>query len=1118
MVNFDEDNQGISTIDADNIENNSTSNAYLTTLTNLTDKQWIADNRAAQIDFMTKRMALLQGLPLTIFSYAAGIFRSNNKYNLFGLIDLLTYVSRLNILGSINIRPDITFTFLNEQKILDGYIATYNNGILGSALNIFMHPNDFLTMDEITDKSNDELNKIAEIDNTLYENIKNNLRAKISINSLSSPKYFLLNDNKDGIHLNEIMLKKYKSIIYGGTDYEQFEIILNNISSFPNDSGKGVDIFTAPKFIFHYYIDLNYEELEKIAYIYQNPIDSSWDQITANSSINIIKQTSYDSTYYNDTSLNLDNANDEFYEFKKSNYILIDRIKRFNQDSGLYNNLSYNDLFTYFFKNIFNCEYNYGQIYFFQNHKKIKYIYLPATIINNTNWFPEWPRPSNKFDRRLIQIYNYEYDDLKRNSSEPEFSIILMPTKITDSDLKEGTIGTFVYQSALEKMFRYQDGLGFNPNSTYFPRTKYGTKSPIKKFYTILAGYDDNLSYKYLDELKNYQKDDNRLTDSAATIIDNIYLCYYDGNRETFKKIVTQKNSNVTLNNFNGIKKITNYNTDNLFLETDYDRVNILDDITEFVYNINEGKASSRDIVKNNILSYNNGLILGIDSVILIYLCQVYYNDFQRIFTSNEIFYVYIQTITNNIINNPNISYNIQDKFKSINKILNNNYSINNNDTIIDNLSNIVYENLSDLSFNSKDDFFMKTSEIFKRDIFTTNQKSEYKILEFKITNPNDLNNILDTLLEDFDRVETNWYDITYKYENVIFNSIINNSNNIFYNKIMSSHLTEFNWRELYRPTGYNLLVYKDNISIYEAYIMLQTFSKHFLKNYIDTTYTNLGNNLDNIVFDLYNNYKVIKTFQVNQTIIDFANQFANNNTNNYQLLFNIELKFYRFVLIKELEKPDGNKNNALKQLVLFYKSMLNNVLSSKDYYKYINDTIDSSLNAFNGDSIFMENIILDESPYWNIGSLNIPGQNANNKCLNFTLTDIFIKDLSYNTLIPLDYHRILEPKYFNKKNSESIYKILKFMFHNPNTGLIHDFYKFFDFINSELSNNNDSEYIFYGIDDTSYYMAYILLIDSIYKNTNPLNNLDNINYKNYYIKNDNKIRYNLLKQFQNIY
>ena len=45
-----------------------------------------------------KKISLLQGIPITVFSYAAGLFRSNNKYNLFGLIDIFTYISRLNIL------------------------------------------------------------------------------------------------------------------------------------------------------------------------------------------------------------------------------------------------------------------------------------------------------------------------------------------------------------------------------------------------------------------------------------------------------------------------------------------------------------------------------------------------------------------------------------------------------------------------------------------------------------------------------------------------------------------------------------------------------------------------------------------------------------------------------------------------------------------------------------------------------------------------------------------------------------------------------------------------------------------------------------------------------------
>ena len=93
-----------------------------------------------------KNISLLQGLPTTIYSYAAGLFKSNNKYSLFGILDFFSYISKKNILGSLNLRSDSIYTFLNKQNILRGYISTYKNGLFGSSINIFLNNNDFFPL------------------------------------------------------------------------------------------------------------------------------------------------------------------------------------------------------------------------------------------------------------------------------------------------------------------------------------------------------------------------------------------------------------------------------------------------------------------------------------------------------------------------------------------------------------------------------------------------------------------------------------------------------------------------------------------------------------------------------------------------------------------------------------------------------------------------------------------------------------------------------------------------------------------------------------------------------------------------------------------------------------
>ena len=427
-----------------------------------------------------KKMSLLQGIPFTIYSYAAGIFRSNNRFSLFGIIDFFTYISRLNILGSLNIRPDITFTFLNEKKILDGYLATYNNGIFGSALNIFMNNFDFNTMDEIIDKDSDTIIK----ENDSSYDISYNIISKISTNSMSSPNYFKLNKNEDNILLDEKKLKDYKSIIYGGIDYEQIAVILNNISSFPNIEEKGIDSFTFDKYIFHYFIELNFESIEKICNIMYDTFNSS---VLSDLSLNMDEEEQYSSfqgiygpPIYETQYSNLINNKFEYH-----NAIMRNRIYR-NYDVSL----NYNDLFKFLFKDIYNCEYNYGQIYFFKKHKKIKYIYLPHNIsISDTSTDDEKTTfQSNigqgSLDNKFIQIYNYKYDDDKKNSSEPEFSIVLMPVKTIESDMVNGNIGTFTYQFLLEKPFRNIEvsELSYSHNNNY----KYLSKNSINKFKYML--------------------------------------------------------------------------------------------------------------------------------------------------------------------------------------------------------------------------------------------------------------------------------------------------------------------------------------------------------------------------------------------------------------------------------------------------------------------------------------------------------------------------------------------------------------------------------------------------------------------------------------------------------
>ena len=1137
------------------VDNNTIDNV-ITNIANLNDRiynntKW---NNAAPV---IKRISLLQGLPFTIYSYAAGIFRSNNRFNLFGLIDLYTYISRLNILGSLNIRPDITFTFLDEKKIIDNYIATYNNGLFGSALNIFMNPNDFLTMDNIIDKTNSVI--IQENYNDYAYDVSYDKISKISINSLSSPKYFkediLIPPTK--IILDTPKLNVYNSIIYGGIDYEQIAVIINNIGNYPNIDDKGFDGFLLEKYIFHYYVDFNFDKIKEIAKIYKYFDLVSWNKDSSGNIDISYANIQYQNELYYKRSVTPSNESDESYGFTQT----------YNTFRTIINNLtgqdlSYNDLFKYFFNDLFECEYNYGQIYFFQKHKKIKYIYLPLDFPENYN---ELTSSENEYflgdrnDKNLIQIYNYEYDPNKMNSSEPEFSVILLPIGTSINSSQNGKIGEFTFQRKFDKDYRSKSydiernliGYPNNINYKYIPRTSLDYNR-LKIFYTILCGLDDNLCYDYLDYLKEYQNQPSRTFINLTNIINKTYLCYYDGTNESFKKVIMKTNNSSTLDYFNGIKKIINYNSNNSFLNLQNNTTNIIDTITNFVYNINEGKAYSIDVPKNNPLSYNSGLLLGIDSILVVYLCQLYFNDFNRLFNSDEIFETY-----RNVINN-NKDMNNHDKIENLNEILKGKYTINNNNQIIDNSSGEIFNSLDDLSLNSKEEFFIHISQLIKRDLLTRSQKSFYKIIEFEnieyIDNSGILKsvNIQNNLISDLNQIEDKWYDKTYKLISNNYNSFINNKNNLYYNKIINylatyaidlqqpDIITNDLLSKYYQATDLNLLDegidinnYKNDISIFEAYLLIKNFSLNYIydESIDNDSSLDLSYKLENYVEQiLIYKFKLLSYITIQYSESDAqAVLFNIRQTDARNLIstnFTFEIKLYIFIL-----QSTRNYDTTKKLMTLFYKFLLSSIFSRDDYYKYVNDKITNSLSVSSSTSpfynypIFVRYIKLDEMPLWSYSSLNRKEENfslvEHTNSLNFTITDIFIKNLIYDTSILLDYNKkILTSDILNCKNSKEIYPLLSFIFKKNNIGLIHDLTDFFDFLNNSINDITNTDYIFnniYIIED-GFFKALLICINSIYVNIYANNDLPDINYLNSFIFLNDSERLNIFQTYKTYY
>ena len=759
----------------------------------------------------------------------------------------------------------------------------------------------------------------------------------------------------------------------------------------------------------------------------------------------------------------------------------------------------------------------------------------------------------SNFNEKTINIYNYLYDDKKRDNKSVDLNIILMPIKIDGVD--DGSIGTIDYQfnfeynirnynrsvtdqqefishTELENDIRNQD----QHSDTGYYRLRfakdriinsYFTKSPLSIHYTILCGFDDTLSYKYLENLKIYGTETTRFgASNIKNIINKTYLCYYDGNNETFKKVLTSSNNTATLDFFNKIKKVINYNSNNSFQNLQSNKKNIIDEITSFVYNINEGKAFSLDVAKNNPLSYNSGLVLGIDCIILIYITQIYYNNYTKIFSSDEIFHAYFSIINNDF-------GNYSDKLNKFNEILNNKYSLVGTN-IIDNTTGSSYTSFSDLSLNDKDEFFIYVSELLKRNISTLNQKSFYKIIEYLPENYLDsCGNITgidigEKVKSDFTQVEDKWYDVTYKSSNH-FNSYLCNKNDNSYNVIADYYQ---NYGKL-TVTGQELEDFDlENRSIYQSYILVRAYAKQLFNDYDSS----------GIIYKIFRTYKIIKELHddTNLSLGDLNIKLTNLKNNNacmFSRLNNNKLyvtkrEYYAFTFFKnyslghQLNLDDTSYNSDINY-ICYLKFLLLTILDKKTYYEYINYEIDDNLSFFT-DSSFNYYIKLDYLPYYEFSTA------YHGKTLNFTFVDLFNK-IKFNDLIDTftynDSKSILQiMKTIFKENIKDTY-ILDTNFQNNlnqvNTQYIGFTHSLIPFINFVINNFSDIENFgrlldtLHSNDDNDEYIKKSILvlfknIKTIYTNINKNFDDEIINYTNEYLTMNDIDRFNIFNEYKN--
>jgi len=959
-----------------------------------------------------KNMSLLQGLPLTIYSYAAGLLKSNNKYNLFGILDFFSYISKKNILGALNLRDDTIFTFLNKQNIIKGYIATYKNGLFGSAMNIFLNNNDFNSMDAVISENNNNNNN----NNT---NVYNNI-SKLNINGLTHPNYYKLDISNSCIILNEENLIINKSLIYGGCEFEQLAVILESLPNYNTDNHLITlpDTFLNHTIIFQYYIEPQYDKIISIS-----------------------------NNLYSDLSNSLSNIN----------------------NINNYNNIVKN----YFGNNTNKINYSYCQALFLRKHKNVKKIYFP--IIDSSGNYVSKTLP------QFCAIYDSAFDDEKRKRKQAIYHYVMMPVKI-GSIINNTYDFNYANQLSIEKNIR-------NSYSIYdYPLVPNIIPSIIGEYeipntwnfstcYTILSGIDDYLSYKYLDYIKTYPTNNLRFGDNQTTIMHKIYLCNYDGNNECFKKVISANNNFFSLDFFNNIKKVSLVNSSkNLNVYT------LLNNIISFVYNINEGKAVSKDVLHNNIYTYSCGIVSGIDCLLLLLTAQNYYNTNSRIFSSDEIFNVYY-----NLINNNNDYKN--NKTILLNELLNNKYSINGS-TIIDNSSNLLYTSLSDLSLNSDDKFFIYISDLLRRNLLSLNQKSYYKILQFNNTNYINKNNgelainfNPDLITIDYNKIETLWNDVTY---------IVH---------------TNANTNDLQELLGEINSLYSDFCKIYFA-----NYESNGVKDL-----EKLAEAINNCI--LY--------FEIdNETLRDeFYNTLINNNID---ILFNDTIaNIYKYLIGSVGSLNEYYLNNVdisifiaksdiikyfIKILLLFYLShqeyiLLGEILDTK--YNY-NNYYNNFNNLFNKKYKVLK---LDKTKSF---SYTLYKDLLNN--LNFTVVDIFNTinnkyDLSNNAIF--DISNLTYIKLFD---NNTIIKLLKYIFVVTTLFYKNNLLKIFENLNSYINyfNNNDHN------NDVINSDVYKILkkINNIRTKINSTTLLDDtsLTYRNNFISLNDDLRYKLFTGYFEIY
>jgi hypothetical protein len=924
---------------------------------------------------------------------------------------------------------------------------------------------------------------------TLYiytSNITYNFKSKNLILHIKEEPYLFNINNINDIYYYENNKQNIQN------DNYNFKIILNDFIKYKNDEDVIYKITTDNN-----YIDSDFYEL--IQHLHILNIKPNFRNIKYKVIISV-----EDADYSNINATTFFYVNESFYKFNPNQFIYYINQKYNNYELDLYTTFFTNDYYNSnqiiyninidntYKKNYINLilNFNNNKLYFTNNDLfNVGYIGFNYKIINTTN----------------IKIYNKLYNTYLEYDYNNNFIIF-----------KPKYIGIYFYNNESFQIKNFNEFNIFTINnnnlninnikSPFFPIKL--TISCRDKIYNNNILLNNLILYKIYLRHFYYNFNNNNI---KINLYDNFISTYNIKNPNDLKFNLKYTYNNIYINNnFLNINQSFKGTTYSIFINI----YNNLYKISENIYNITEPKPFyinnninkkyyvnkiqpvidlKKYIIKNNIFNYNCNILYKYNGIEYNNSIFTYNNNFIYDQLISQHIHIYYKNYTNNFQSNLLILYFKEDIIK-LNFI-----SINNNFSIIEDFTNL--ENLN-IIFD------------FTQYIKTTIYKYKYNT-DIILCNLN--NDYLDIYYE--------LYNNDYNFSNVLYKPFFRNIKNTLYFNVNNINIDN----SLINTINFKLI-------FYETFIYKLTQSNIILNlNYIQCN-INLNNyiNYNYYIFQKYNYFNISNVKIINVTSnYNIRNSYYNNfnyhnfNSNNNIVTINPNFRniLYNLNFIVYLDNYISNINTYYSNTITFtiIENKIPNILNNKSNI-YI--TLEKEIIYYNLNNYYIEypfydkliytcNIICNITNnylhnfynYFNINTSNLI-INSDFRNINYTIniisTDIYFK----NSNINLNFN-IIELPILNFKNNNIISITLsnnsyKFYYSNlfQKNELLENCNFIFDLKNTNLNHNfkinsYNYNYNYFYNSNNEYLIIYPEYRNSIYNITFEvyLNNFD----KNYH-------------------